>query len=499
MENKSNKIITFSLLFVLATLAQAQSVSWTSSTEGQYIKQQSIKLSGKASQSPIISMFKADQGFEFKAWGTTFNELNWDALQLLPEAKRKEILDNLFSPTGQLRFTRGRIGMNANDYARSWFSCDEVDGDFQLKYFNINRDKEAIIPYIKEAQKRNPDISFWISPWSPPSWMKINHHYAVQSNKYNDLNSQLDFLLYEDSDRSHNEQVNPDKNLFPRRLAVNDYFIQDPRYLQAYANYFCRFIEAYQAEGIPITMVMYQNEAYSYTAYPGCPWTPEGAIRFNMEYLGPTLRQAHPEVALYMGTFNTNRYDNVKQILSDPRMSKYVSGVGFQWEGGQILPRIRKDFPAFNYISSESECGWGSFDWKSAEHTFQLINHYLVNGCNEYFNWNGILSDNGESAWGWKQNALIRVDSQSHQFKYTPEYYAYLHYSHFITPGSSILGGVEKKDSETPVLVARNPLGKYIVVAANLSDTQKEITVQLDKKFINATLPSHSFHTFQVR
>jgi glucosylceramidase len=91
------------------------------------------------------------------------------------------------------------------------------------------------------------------------------------------------------------------------------------------------------------------------------------------------------------------------------------------------------------------------------------------------------------------------VDSQAHQFKYTPEYYAYLHYSHFITPGSSILGGVEKKDSETPVLVARNPLGKYIVVAANLSDTQKEITVQLDKKFINATLPSHSFHTFQVR
>ena len=129
MENKSNKIITFSFLFVLATLAQAQSVSWTSSTEGQYIKQQSIKLSGKAHQSPIISMFKADQGFEFKAWGTTFNELNWDALQQLPEAKRKEILDNLFSPTGQLRFTRGRIGMNANDYARSWFSCDEVDGD----------------------------------------------------------------------------------------------------------------------------------------------------------------------------------------------------------------------------------------------------------------------------------------------------------------------------------------------------------------------------------
>ena len=51
-------------------------------------------------------------------------------------------------------------------------------------------------------------------------------------------------------------------------------------------------------------MVMYQNEAYSYTPYPGCAWTATGTIRFNKEYLAPTLRQMHPEVKLYLGTFN---------------------------------------------------------------------------------------------------------------------------------------------------------------------------------------------------
>lgn len=30
-------------------------------------------------------------------------------------------------------------------------------------------------------------------------------------------------------------------------------------------------------------MVIYQNEAYSYTPYPGCPWTAEGTIRFNRD------------------------------------------------------------------------------------------------------------------------------------------------------------------------------------------------------------------------
>lgn len=54
-------------------------------------------------------------------------------------------------------------------------------------------------------------------------------------------------------------------------LATQDYFIQDPRYLQAYANYFCKFIDAYKEQGVNIDMIIYQNEAYSYTPYPAVP------------------------------------------------------------------------------------------------------------------------------------------------------------------------------------------------------------------------------------
>ena len=212
--------------------------------------------------------------------------------------------------------------------------------------------------------------------------------------------------------------------VFPRQLATTDFMIQDPRYLQTYADYFCRFIDAYKEQGIPIDMVMYQNEAYSYTPYPGSAWTATGTIRFNKEYLAPTLRQMHPEVKLYLGTFNTNRQDHVETILADTALCNCIRGMGFQWEGREILPSIRKQHPEWEYICSESECGWGSFDWKAAEHTFELINHYLWNGCCEYNFWNCILTDKGESPWGWKQNALIRVDSEKRTFVYTPEYYA---------------------------------------------------------------------------
>lgn len=479
------------LVLSLSSGAQAQTYTWVSSTEGNVWQQSKVKLQSVAGQRPVLEVDGKQEGTPFKAWGTCFNELGWDALNILTPDEKEDILKKLFAPEGELRFTLGRVAMNANDYARSWYSCDEVPGDFRLKYFNIDRDKQSLIPYIRSAQRYNPDLTFWISPWCPPSWMKINGDYPVRSSEYNSLSPDADIALFEGNERK-------ESGVFPERLAANDYMIQDPRYLQTYADYFCRFIDAYKEQGIPITMVMYQNEAYSYTPYPGCAWTAEGTIRFNVEYLAPTLKKHHPEVALYLGTINTNRFDYIDRILSDARMPQSIQGVGFQWEGGQILPRIRAKYPHYKYVQTESECGWGSFDWKGGEHTFGLMNHYLGNGCEEYTFWNCILCDNGESPWGWKQNALIRVDSKARTATFTPEYYAVQHYSRYVVPGSRILAYQPEGENHLPVLVAQTPQGKYMVVAGNFGEEAKELTVKLEKRYLNVTLQPHSFNTFQM-
>lgn len=480
--------------------AAAQKVTAYASADGNYMQRSALSLSSKAAQTPLLSVDAASKTIvRYRAWGTTFNEQHWRALNILPEADREEIMRRFWAPTGDLHLTRGRVAMNSNDLDLGWYSCDSVDGDFSLKHFNIEHDKTTKLPFIHLAQKYYPQLTLWMSPWSPPAWMKINHHYAVQSNPTNDLDPRKDYLLFGDGDRSDNEQIKPDKTKFPRRLTCQDFFIQDPRYLQAYANMFCRFIDLYKAEGVTIDMVMFQNESYSYTPYPGCPWTPQGTVRFNMEYLAPALQKNHPEVALYMGTFNTNRYATADEILSDKRMAANVKGVGMQWEGRQILPRLRAKYPDWSYICSECECGGGTFDWKAGEHVFELINHYLGNGCNEFFNWNGVLADDGRSRWGWTQNALVHVDSKTRTYTLTPEYYAFMHYSHFIEPGADIVGYAAEGDQHLPVLVARHTNGKYVVVAANLSDEAHAVTVALGKKYLNVTLKAHSMNTFEVK
>lgn len=488
MIKKTTLLSSFAIVLSMGTMS-AQSYEWVSSTENNTWQQSKVKLQTNTGRTPLLKVNGSENGTVFKAWGTCFNELGWDALNMLPRKQQEIVLQQLFAPGGDLKFTMGRFSMNANDYARDWYSCDEVSGDFQLKHFNINRDKTTLIPFIKAAQQYNPDMTFWMSPWSPPSWMKINHYYSVRSDRnQNQMSPLSDVALYEDS-KEKNTQV------FPQQLAVNDYFIQDPRYLQTYANYFCKFIDAYKEQGIPISMIMFQNESWSYTNYPGCAWTAEGIIRFNAEYLAPTLKRQHPEVKLYLGTINTNRYEVVDQVLSDPRMPETIEGVGFQWEGGQILPKLRAKYPQYKYVQTESECGWGSFDWKAAEHTFGLMNHYLGNGCEEYTFWNAILYDGGFSGWGWKQNALIHVDSKTGTATYTPEYYAVKHYSHYVTPGSQVLAYKDRGD-KMPVMVVMTPQKRQVVIAGNFNEEAKELTVKLGTRYLNVTLQPHSLNTF---
>lgn len=498
------KILNIAILFSLCINLNAQTVSHFITTEKAEWKSDKTSMSKKPVGKVVIEVSKAQKGVPFRAWGTTFNELDLDAYNLITKEEQDKLMFNLYSPDGDLHFTHGRVSMNANDYAREWYSCSDVPGDFQLRYFNIDHDKENIIKLAKAAQHYYPQLQLFMSPWSPPAWMKINNEYCVLSRKYNNQDPRKDYFLYADNSDGQ-KTVDPDEmkllgnrdGVFPKRLATQDYFIQDSRYLQCYAEMFCKFIDLYKEEGLPITKVMYQNEAYSYTPYPGCAWTAEGTIRFNNEYLAPALKKKHPDVELWLGTINTNRLDYVEKTLDDKTLQSNIKGIGTQWECRNNLPQLRERYPNLRLMMSESECGNGSMDWKAGEHTFFLISDNLGNGVEEYYNWNFILTDNGQSTWGWTQNALVQVDSKTHKVRYTPEYFAYKHFSHFVGNGSEMIGYAGREYSKTPVNVFRD--GKsYIVTAGNFTDKATTLSVKIDSKYLNINLAPHSFNTYET-
>lgn len=442
-------------------------------TEGQPWQMEDAELQDRVIGTPEIVLESDRVQQTFKGWGTCFSELGYDALSVLPEGVQQQIMQRMFAPDGDLRFTIGRIPVGANDYARNWYSCDETpnnEPDFNMEHFTIERDKEALIPYIKFAQQYNPDMTFWASPWSPPCWMKTNKNYANAKGPGSDV----DIPVY-----------------------FNDQFIMEPDYLNAYSLYFSKFIDAYKEQGIPITALMYQNEAYSFKIYPSCSWTAQGTGTFLGEYLGPYFAEHQPDVELIVGTMNTASMDVFEQILQHEGVQQYFKGIGLQWEGRAVLPELAYRYPDMTLQQTESECGSGTFDWGAGEWTFYLINQYVGGGCEKYTYWNAVLQGNGSSTWNWIQNSLIHVDAATRTAEYTPEYYAMKHYSHFIAPGSKILKGSSTgTDTNAEVLAACTPDGAIIVVAGNRSDTPRTITMSIDGKYLSTTLPANSFSSY---
>src|SRR5207237_10032351 len=100
------------------------------------------------------------------------------------------------------------------------FSYDDLPHgrvDPELKRFSLAPDCADVIPVLKEILKIAPDIKVMGSPWSPPVWMKSNQKSMGGSLK--------------------------------------------PEFYGAYANYFVKYIQGMQAEGIRIDAITVQNEA----------------------------------------------------------------------------------------------------------------------------------------------------------------------------------------------------------------------------------------------
>ena len=136
-----------------------------------------------------------------------------------------------------------------------------------------------------------------------------------------------------------------------------------PEFYQTWADYFVKFIRAYEAEGIPVWGVSVQNEPMAKQKWESCIFTATEERNFLGKFLGPTLDEAGMGNRKIIA-WDHNRdliYQRASTILSDPAAAKYVWGIGFHWYeswtgGGNIydnVKRVAEAFPDKNLIFTE--------------------------------------------------------------------------------------------------------------------------------------------------
>jgi len=499
--------IKLSFLFAAGLILSScgSKIEWVSTTfENPWQVQDVSTITAEASDATVVidpaQTLQAIEGF-----GTCASELSWSSLSALTQEERDEIFHELFAPGVGANFVMSRTPVGASDFALEYYSYDDVDGDFALDHFSIDRDKNYLLPFLKSAIAENPSLKVWSSPWCPPAWMKVNKHYANTSTR--PMARRFEEMRRREGDLPQDTRAAGGSTFGfrPRSLGDNgldedkqiregqDAFNLAPEYLDAYARYFGKYVDAYKAEGVDISMVMPQNEPNSAQWYPACTWTPDGLKKF-IAVLGPEMQKRGVEV--WLGTIERADVSMWNQIINDPAAGPYIKGMGFQWAGKQALPGLHAEFPELPCYMTEQECGNGANDWSGAMHSWDLMREYITNGCQGYFYWNTSLFEGEASSWGWNQNSLVTVNRAEKTWRYTPEYYIIKHASHYALPGAKVvkLGGTYEE-----ALAFVNPDGSIVVLAANKEESPRQVTFQIaGKKAKTVTLPASSLNTLVI-
>ncbi|HYP77502.1 MAG TPA: glycoside hydrolase family 30 beta sandwich domain-containing protein [Polyangiaceae bacterium] len=425
-------------------------------------------LTDVTSGTPDVTVNDTAVAQTWDGFGGAFNELGWKYLMLLSETDRNAALKLLFADDGA-RFTLGRIPIGASDYAIARYTLNETANDTAMANFSIAQDKMYLIPYVKAAQAIRPDIHFWGSPWTPPTWMKMG-------------------------------EFQPGNMVSPFDGGTMK---SDDATLGAHAQYFVKFVQEYGKEGIKIETVAPQNEPNFGQNYPSCLWGTDTFVKFVGKFLGPTLKAASPETKIMLGTMSNGDKDPaiVTAVLADATAKSFVSSIGLQW--GMLGKEAAAKASKLPMWQTEHKCG--NYPWMSATYkptapndmaygveSWGLLRDWIKAGVTAYSAWNMVLDTVGkgnDTTRDWAQNALLTVDTSSKKLNITPTYYVFRHLAQYVEPGAKVVG-----TTGGDALAFKNPDGKLVTVLYN-SGAAKTAIVAMGGKMVSFAMPAAGWAT----
>ncbi len=398
--------------------------------------------------------------------GGALTDASAEVFAKLPEDKQQEFLTAYFNPEKGINYTFARTNIASCDFSSG--SYDYVgEGDAELASFTIDHDRQYKIPLIKKAfETAGGKIKMFVSPWSPPAWMKDNN------------------------DRLHGGKLLDE-------------------YKQSWANHYVKFIKAYETEGIPVWGLSVQNEPMAVQIWESCVFTATDERDFVKNYLGPTLEKSGlSDKKLIVWDHNRDLiYQRASTIFNDPDAAKYIWGIGFHWyetwTGSDMmfnnLKAVHETFPdkplVFTEGCAESFKKDAIYDWQWGEkYGYSMVNDFN-NGTVAWTDWNVLLDEKGgPNHVGNFCFAPLHADTNTGELIYTNSYYYIGHFSKFIQPGAKRISSSASRDTlQTTAWV--NPDGKIVVVILNTTDNNMKFKLWCQERAADMESLSHSIMT----
>lgn len=397
---------------------------------------------------------------EIEGFGGAFTEAAAFTLTKLPEAKQEEVIRAYFDPEIGNAYTLCRTHINSCDFSLGNYACCEKDGDFALETFSIDRERKHLLPMIKRALRvSRGGFRLLASPWSPPAWMKTN------------------------GSMNRGGTLKPDCH-------------------QVWADYYVRFIQEYQKEGVALWGLTVQNEPGSAQEWDSCLFSSEEEGAFVRDYLGPTLERAGlGDRKIIVWDHNREKiFQSVRPIFDDPEASQYIWGAGFHWYAGnnfESIQRVHDAWPDKKLLFTEGcqEGGPHHGSWLAAERYGESIIQDLNHWAAGWVDWNMVLDEKGgPNHVGNHCHAPILIDTERQEILVQPSYYYLGHFSRFIKPGARRVLCASGHD-ELEATACVNPDGQMVVVVMNRSEFALNFDLKTSRGYFPMFAPVRSLQT----
>jgi glucosylceramidase len=466
------RVLLSALLVALPALGQGVQVVETYGDQSRLLSPRSSGLAftvGAPSGSPAftIAVDAATTYQQMDGVGASLTDSSaWLLWNKLSESERDSLMTSLFDPNSGIGIGLLRQPMGASDLSASGdYSYDDISAganDPNLQQFSIAHDQMYLVPLLRQALSINPSLKVHALPWGPPAWMKT----TGTMNGGNVVTADFASL----------------------------------------AQYFVRFIKAYQEQGIPTYAVSMQNEPLNSNAgYPTAYVASSDEANFIGNNLGAAMAAAglgSVKILGYEHNWDTPQYPEA--LLADSAAYGYLSGSSFHCYGGDVSAQsqVKQAYPAKDIWFTECTGSVGSsfagdLVW-NAEH---LLIGAIRNWARGVTLWNVALDQNaGPQNGGCTAcRGVVTVDWSAAPPKITRnvEYYVLGHLGKFMQPGALRISSNTYGAGSLEDVAFRNPDGSVVLLVLNAASGSSTFAVTWNGSNFTDALPAGAVATYE--
>jgi len=376
--------------------------------------------------------------------------------QILDEDVRNDLMKKLFDHEEGIGISVVRNPMGASDFARTVYSYNELpagEDDHDQEKFSIAHDLDDVIPLSKQALAINPDVKFMASPWSAPNWMKTTG------------------------------------SMIAGQLKADCY--------GAFSKYFVKYIEAYEANGLPIYAITPQNEPlFEPTHYPSMLMYAHEQADFIKNHLKPAFVENDIKTKILCYDHNWDRPDYPLHVIDEDEAA--VDGVAWHWYGGKPVAQkqVHKVYPDKEVHFTEGSGGeWVPAFEPAFSNLLRTGIEILRNDSKSFVLWNMALDEeNGPTVPGFGRSTcrgIVQINQKTKELVYTLDYYGLAHFSKHIKPRAVRIDSTS--DTEVRTVAFKNTDNTVAIVLLNDSDIDQNVRITLgNEELLHVHAPSKS-------